>query len=214
MLKNKVYVSIEDVNTVALRDTGASVSVMSLSFKNHLGQKVMFAWDRNSTFRGVGGEMLRPVGVCSVLMTAGEQAFQTEFTVLALCTHDVILGIDFLRECGATLDCRAGEISLRTDVLLHAFEDTHSDRDEILPVFGNVFLPAETAVFVPVTSSRLCEGSCCGIIELNYANALKKNLVLPRSLASVVNGITYVWTVNVSSELVLLPAGSKLALFE
>lgn len=39
MLKNKVCVYVDNVSTVALVDTGAAVSIMSLAFKDRLGQK-------------------------------------------------------------------------------------------------------------------------------------------------------------------------------
>lgn len=58
MLKNKVEIVVDNVRTMALVDTGATVSVMSVDFKNRLGRKVMFTWDKVVTFRGVGGEWL------------------------------------------------------------------------------------------------------------------------------------------------------------
>lgn len=95
MSKNKVTVSVNGVDTVALIDTGAAVSVMSLAFKTRLGPKVMFACDRKIQFRGVGGERLCPVGVCSATVLFGEDSFRTEFIVSGQATHEVILGIDF-----------------------------------------------------------------------------------------------------------------------
>lgn len=61
MLKNKVEIIVDGVRTMALVDTGATVSVMSIDFKNSLGPKVMFSWDKVVTFRGVGGEPLCPL---------------------------------------------------------------------------------------------------------------------------------------------------------
>lgn len=95
MFKNKVFVLIDGVSSMALVDTGATVSVMSLAFKSLLGRKVMFRWDRADTFRGVSGELLYPVGVCNVDVTLGGQIFNAEFAVLPHSTHDVILGLDF-----------------------------------------------------------------------------------------------------------------------
>lgn len=117
MLKNKVNVLIDGVSTMALVDTGATVSVMSVVFKNLLGRKVMFHWDHSTSFRGVSGDSLYPVGVCNVDVSLGGQTFNTEFTVLPRSTHDVILGIDFLKLCGANVDCRTGELSICGSVL-------------------------------------------------------------------------------------------------
>lgn len=104
MKKNQVTLCVDSVPTTALVDTGAAISVMSLSFKRRLGHKVMFSWDRSAQLRGVGGEALRPIGICAVTISIGGRTFRTELTVLERTTHDVILGIDFLRECGATVE--------------------------------------------------------------------------------------------------------------
>lgn len=53
MLRNKVEVTIDGICTMALVDTGAMRSVMSLSFKNRLRRKVMFSLDTHAKFRGV-----------------------------------------------------------------------------------------------------------------------------------------------------------------
>lgn len=116
MLKNKVHVFIDGVSTMALVDTGATISVMSVLFKSLLGRKVMFRWDQNSSFRGVSGDSLYPVGVCNVNVSLGGKVFNAEFTVLPRSTHDVIQGIDFLQLCGANVDCRTGELSVSASV--------------------------------------------------------------------------------------------------
>lgn len=112
MMTNKVQVLVDGVCTVALVDTGAIVSVTSSAFKDSLGRKVMFKWDQAISFRGVGGETLRPLGVCTANVCTGGRTFKAEFAILARSTHDVILGIDFLWECGATADCAMGELSM------------------------------------------------------------------------------------------------------
>lgn len=70
--------------------------------------------DKEILFRGVGGETLRPLGVCTVGVSIGGQTFKAEFAILARSNNDVILGIDFLRDCGATVDCATSELSVRS----------------------------------------------------------------------------------------------------
>lgn len=214
MSKNKVSVCVSGVNTVALVDTGAAVSVMSLPFKNRLGPKVMFACNRNAHFRGVGGEPLRPVGICSATVALGEETFRTEFTVLALATHDVILGIDFLRECGATLDCGAGEISFRPEILPVIVEDANENLGGVFSVAEDVILPAMSATFIPVNSVCTRTGTSQVLVEPDFNNSLKKNVIVPRALVEAINGSTRVWTVNASIEPVLLPCGFKIAKYD
>lgn len=107
-------VTIDGICTMALVDTGAMRSVMSLSFKNRLRRKVMFSLDTHAKFRGVSGEILRPLGVCAVNVLLADKCYLTEFVILERCTHDVILGIDFLQTCGASVNCGAGELSINS----------------------------------------------------------------------------------------------------
>lgn len=214
MSKNKVIVSVNGVETLALVDTGAAVSVMSLSFKNRLGHKVMFACDRNVHFRGVGGEHLRAIGVCSATVTLGEEAFRTEFIVLAQATHDVILGIDFLRDSGATLDCGTGEISFRSEILPTPIDDPSETSAGVLSVAEDTLLPAMAASFIPVNSARFRSKSCTILIEGDANNMVKKNILVPRALVEATDGRSHVWTVNASSEPVVLPCGFKIASFD
>lgn len=214
MSKNKVIVSVNGVGTLALVDTGAAVSVMSLSFKNRLGHKVMFACDRNVHFRGVGGEHLRAIGVCSATVTLGEEAFRTEFIVLAQATHDVILGIDFLRDSGATLDCGTGEISFRSEILPTPIDDPSETSAGVLSVAEDTLLPAMAASFIPVNSVRFRSKSCTILIEGDANNMVKKNILVSRALVEATDGRSHVWTVNASSEPVVLPCGFKIANFD
>lgn len=181
MLKNKVSVCVDNVKTDALVDTGAAVSVMSLSFKNRLRQKVMFVWDKNTTFCGVGGETLVPVGLCSVSVVIGDECYRTEFVVLRRATHDVILGVDFLRECGATLDFSAGEICLQPNIIPALVDNMSQSHQGVLALKEDVLLPAMTATFLPVKSSESFMGKHSIVVEPDVSNGAKKNILVPRS---------------------------------
>lgn len=89
MFKNKVHVFVDGVDTMALVDTGATVSIMSAAFKGQLGRKVMFLWEKATTFCGVGGNSLCPIGVCTAAVSLSDQVFATEFTILPRSTHDL-----------------------------------------------------------------------------------------------------------------------------
>lgn len=84
MLKNRVHVLVDTVPTMALVDTGATISVMSVNFKNLLGPKVMFCLSPGVTFRGVSGDALCPVGFCTVDVSLCGKVFCTEFAVIYL----------------------------------------------------------------------------------------------------------------------------------
>lgn len=213
MLKNKVEIMVDNVRTMALVDTGATVSVMSVDFKNRLGRKVMFTWDNVVTFRGVGGEWLHPLGVCSVNISFGGHLFRAEFTVLPRTTHDVILGIDFLKQCGATVDCRSGEIFIDGTTLSALVENSagHQSALDTFCVLEDTIIPARCALFVPVWSSGGPIREFDAFVEPISPNCAKKNIVVPRAVVSVVHGHSTLWTVNYSSEPAVLPQGLKLA---
>ena len=132
MFKNRIRVSIDGLSATALVDTGATISVMSVSFKDRIGRKVMFPCQESTRFRGVGGDVLQPVGVCAVNVLLAGTVFPTEFLVLQRCTHDVILGIDFLQECGAFVDCGTGELSVSGDIVPDLFDEPTPAEDTLV----------------------------------------------------------------------------------
>lgn len=210
MLKNKVEIVVDGVRTMGLVDTGATVSVMSIDFKNRLGRKVMFDWDKVVTFRGVGGESLRPLGVCSVNVCFGGHSFRAEFTVLPRTTHGVILGIDFLKQCGAKVDCRNGEVFIDGTALSALVEDTACHHGALC-VLEDTTIPARCGLFVGVTWSGSPLRAIDAVVEPTPNNCAKKNVLVPRAAISVVQGQSQLWTVNYSREPVVLPRGLKLA---
>lgn len=208
MTQNKVPVLVDGLPTMALIDTGAAVSVMSFNFKLRLGHKVMFRWNSSATFRAVSGETLSPIGVCVVSVTLGDKVFKVEFAVLASSTHDIILGIDFLRDCGATVDCGAGEI------LLSAFTDDSKRCQGSITVIEDVLLPPKSMKNVPVDTSASDAGTFDVLVEPVPLNCAKKNVLVPRCVLSISNGRSALWVLNYSTEPVMLPSGMWLALFE
>ena len=155
MSKNKIRVFIDGFCASALVDTGATISVMSISFKNRIGRKVMFSWGESTRFRGVGGEVLHPVGVCAVNVLLAGKVFPTEFLVLQRCTHDVILGIDFLQECGAFVDCGTGELSVSGEIVPALVDESQPVEDTLIISDEQTVPPwsmRSVAVFAPVSA--------------------------------------------------------------
>lgn len=144
----------------------------------------------------------------------GGDTIRTEFTVLQYATHDVILGIDFLIECGAKLDCLdcgAGEISLR-NVLPVCLEQVTETGQGVFAVADDTLLLPLSAMFIPVKCSHMGAGSSCvALVEHELNTTMKKNVFVPRALVHQEDGFTDVWTVNAGSEPVLLPQGLTLA---
>lgn len=215
MIKNKVNVLVNGLPTTALVDTGANVSVMSLAFKNRLGHKVMFSWDDAVTFRGVGGEWLHPLGVCAVSVTLAGKVFVSEFLVLARCSHDVILGIDFLQHCGASVDCGNGEIHVN-EVLLPALSEESSCDEErnTLSVLDAVLAPSWCLTPVRVCATTVDAPCVDLVIRPISINCAKKCILVPCSVVCLTRGVATLWALNCSATPVVLPRGMKIALFD
>lgn len=184
MSKNKIRVEIDGFCTSALVDTGATISVMSLSFKSRIGRKVMFSWGESTRFRGVGGEVLHPVGVCAVNVLLAGKVFPTEFLVLQRCTHDVILGLDFLQGCGAFVDCGSGELSVSDDIVPVLVDEAPQAAKDALIVSDELTVPPwsmrSVAVFTPESAT-----SFDAIVEPAIVQCAKKGILVPRCLVSV-----------------------------
>lgn len=213
MLKNKVHVLVDDIPTMALVDTGATISVMSLNFKALLGQKVMFSWNNISTFRSVSGDTLCPIGVCTADVCLCGKVFTTEFAVIPRSTHDVILGIDFLQECGATVDCRSGELSVQREVITGLMENSPCEEGAFC-VSEDIVIPPLCAVCVPVICSGANTATFDAATEPLHSACVKKNVLVPHCLVSVVEGHSGLWAMNYAAQPILLPSGMKLALFK
>ncbi|GFR21800.1 retrovirus-related Pol polyprotein from transposon 297 [Trichonephila clavata] len=89
---------------------------------------------------------VKPLGKCVLQFTINGRTQPFQFTVMLKCSHDVILGFDFLKASQAVLDC--GRAELIFDELLHDEEiDSHGIKlyvmsDSVVPehVHAN-FLP-------------------------------------------------------------------------
>lgn len=101
---------LDGVSALALVYMGATVSVISVKFKLLLGCKVTFECDQTSTYCGTSSASLCPLGICSMKVALGDTVFQAELIFLPRSTHDIILGIDFLKTCGTTVDCQGPEV--------------------------------------------------------------------------------------------------------
>lgn len=208
ILKNKVCVFVDDVPALALVDTGATISAISASFKDLLRRKVVFQWDEMSKFCGVSGDPLQPIGLCNADVSLGGHV-TTQFAIIVRSTHDVILGMNFLWECGATVNCCIGQVFISGRELSGLLENR---------VDETTLCVRDDAVVPPSSTARIavvCRGADCDsfntTVELVHVNCVKKNVLVPHYVVSVKGGRAGLWTVSCSTEPVVLPGGLKLA---
>ncbi|KAK8934166.1 hypothetical protein KSP39_PZI014581 [Platanthera zijinensis] len=105
------FVLISDSPARALFDTGASHSFMSEEFVSRIGVPSSMAKDKLDVLLPNGCSM-RVDRVCLVKIQIGDQEFDLQASLLPLVEFDVILGMDWLSEQRAYIDCSRKEVKL------------------------------------------------------------------------------------------------------
>ncbi|GFU04582.1 transposon Ty3-I Gag-Pol polyprotein [Trichonephila clavipes] len=96
MTGNQLDVIIDKKPIRALVDSGASFSVISDKYRRFL-KKVLFADAKERYAEKVAdGNFVRPIGKCVLRVRINNRELPFEFIVFYICSHDVILGWDFL----------------------------------------------------------------------------------------------------------------------
>ncbi|GFV23502.1 transposon Ty3-I Gag-Pol polyprotein [Trichonephila clavipes] len=104
-------VIIDNKSIRALVDSGASFSVISDKYRQFL-KKVLFTDAKSVMLKVVDGNFVRPIGKCVLRVRINNRELPFEFIVLSQCSHDVILGWDFLETSQAIIDCGQDELVL------------------------------------------------------------------------------------------------------
>ncbi|UYV65849.1 hypothetical protein LAZ67_3005640 [Cordylochernes scorpioides] len=127
-----MWVSINGRHVEALIDTGASYSVDSSNFRKTM-KAIMFE-SPNITLRVANNRFVAPLGKCRLRVEINGLQRIFEFLVLPNCSHDAILGWDFLESSKAVIDCGHSEISfsetLNED---QSAAQLHLASDDIIP---------------------------------------------------------------------------------
>ncbi|GFX50257.1 transposon Ty3-I Gag-Pol polyprotein [Trichonephila clavipes] len=75
-------------------------------------EKVLFADAKSVMLKVADGNFVRPIGKCVLRVRINNRELPFEFIVLSHCSHDVILGWDFLEASQAVIDCGQNELVL------------------------------------------------------------------------------------------------------
>lgn len=214
MHKNVVHILVDCVEVPALVDTGATVSVMSDDLRKRLN-KLVTPYN-SKPLRGVGNGVLCPVGVCTSRIEISGYLVPVSFVILPLCSHDIILGIDFLREHAALISCRPGELAISPFPPADYWDSTN-----VCSMSGNLSLQHATiispssGVWLSVVSSMARKNPVVVhvVAEMNRTVLLQKNVASPTSLVTLESGHTSIWAVNFGYQACRLPAGLVVASF-
>ena len=104
-------------DVVALTDTGASRSCISMAFMTKWHDALMrhggkFVEGVQVRLAGADNKPLRTTGVVDLTLQVGPRKFRHRFIVIDGLRHDVILGCDFLRATRATIDFGKGCLTI------------------------------------------------------------------------------------------------------
>ncbi|GFX79910.1 transposon Ty3-I Gag-Pol polyprotein [Trichonephila clavipes] len=111
MTGNQLDVIIDKKPIRALVDSGASFSVISDKYRRFL-KKVLFADAKERYAESCGWKFCSADRKCVLRVRINNRELPFEFIVLSHCSHDVILGWDFLEASQAVIDCGQNELVL------------------------------------------------------------------------------------------------------
>ncbi|GFQ82219.1 transposon Ty3-I Gag-Pol polyprotein [Trichonephila clavata] len=195
MSGNHLDVTVDGLPVKALVDSGASSSIISEKFRRYL-KKVMFPAHNHTIIKVANGSYVQPKGMCTLQIRISGRILPFEFIVLPDCSHDIILGWNFLKASGALIDCGRSELTL---------DDVEVTSDELvlkplrLCVMKDCRLPAYLIMKIPVVN-HCTEDSGNVIVKGSKLLALKKEVFMPLMLVTLRRGKTDIWVVNGQSK--------------
>ena len=205
MRGNKIDAIIEGHEVQVLVDTGAAVSVMSENFRRRIG-KVLIS-ETGPILQVASGGCVSSMGRCVSRVEINGLLHLIEFVVFPTCSHDVILGWNFLESSAALINCAKSELYLNDSLLS---EETEPVRR--LTALEDQIIPPNSIIAVCVLAELGCEEDV--IIECHKDLILKKDLIIPSAIISVEKNKSKLWVVNGSSKPQVIPAGMCIATME
>ncbi|GFW81863.1 hypothetical protein TNCV_2885371 [Trichonephila clavipes] len=199
MTGNQLDVIIDKKPIRALVDSGASFSVISDKYRRFL-KKVLFADAKSVMLKVADGNFIRPIGKCVLRVRINNRELPFEFIVLSHCSHDVILGWDFLEASQAVIDCGQNELVLE-DIC----------RDSTAPDAWNLYATRDYTL-KPHSLTRITVSGYQTRGDINSSRrqqtfALRENIATPSMVSTYRNGKSDVWVTNLQFRNQIIPRG-------
>ncbi|GFX91217.1 transposon Ty3-I Gag-Pol polyprotein [Trichonephila clavipes] len=181
MTGNQLDVIIDKKPIRALVDSGASFSVISDKYRRFL-KKVLFADAKSVMLKVADGNFVRPIGKCVLRVRINNRELPFEFIVLSHCSHDVILGWDFLEASQAVIDCGQNELVL---------EDICRDPQRLTP---GICMPPGTIHLSRILLTRITvsgyqtRGDINVVLDGSKHLLFEKNIATPSMVSTYRNG--------------------------
>lgn len=106
--------SIQDCETLMLIDTGASVTAVSNTFFSTLRKPPTLQPSLLPSVRTVSGEQLPVMGQATLSFLIGDRTYTSNILVIENLTYPIVLGRDFLTQCGSVIDLQDHTLALGT----------------------------------------------------------------------------------------------------
>ncbi|GFX08198.1 transposon Ty3-I Gag-Pol polyprotein [Trichonephila clavipes] len=200
MTGNQLDVIIDKKPIRALVDSGASFSVISDKYRRFL-KKVLFADAKSVMLKVADGNFVRPIGKCVLRVRINNRELPFEFIVLSHCSHDVILGWDFLEASQAVIDCGQNELVLE-DIC----------RDSTAPDAWNLYATRDYTL-KPHSLNRITvsgyqiRGDINVVLDGSKHLLFEKNIATPSMVSTYRNGKSDVWVTNLQFRNQIIPRG-------
>ncbi|UYV75771.1 hypothetical protein LAZ67_13001284 [Cordylochernes scorpioides] len=117
-----------------------------------------------------------------------------EFVVLPSCSHDIILGCDFLEESRAIIDCGSAEILLEKAEL----PEDSSSIFQTVAADDSFIIPAGSTKQINVISEAIL-GVSDVVMEPSRILFLERDLMVPASIFAVQHGKGRIWITNIGT---------------
>ncbi|GFX35500.1 transposon Ty3-I Gag-Pol polyprotein [Trichonephila clavipes] len=200
MTGNQLDVIIDKKPIRALVDSGASFSVISDKYRRFL-KKVLFADAKSVMLKVADGNFVRPIGKCVLRVRINNRELPFEFIVLSHCSHNVILGWDFLEASQAVIDCGQNELVLE-DIC----------RDSTVPDAWNLYATRDYTL-KPHSLTRITvsgyqtRGDINVVLDGSKHLLFEKNIATPSMVSTYRNGKSDVWVTNLQFRNQIIPRG-------
>lgn len=156
--------------------------------------------------RTASSQCIAPSAVCTARVAIQGELYVIEFFVLPSCSHDVILGWDFLSRHRAVIDCSRAEVAL-TPLPTSLSVDNHPDAHKLV-VAADTDIAPETSTLVPLSCTAAPDGTV--LFAPSEVLLRRRGLRLPFAVLTVESGATTMLVSNWLPSSVTLLRGESL----
>lgn len=192
------------MSTLALVDTGAAVCVINERLCRSI-RKVTTPV-AGVALRTATAQHVQPLAACTARVVIEDMMYIIEFIVLPSCSHDVILGWDFLSRHKAIIDCERAEVELSPLCDLHS--DDSPEHPPKLVVAEETDIPPHAAVVLPVSCGSISDATV--LFAPSETFIAKNTVLLPFATLDFSAGFSHIFVCNLLSAPLTLLRGQCL----